>query len=185
MILKKIIFSELEDKHAKLIHQTQYTQLALFILEYATAKLWQHWGIEPQVLIGHSIGELVAATFAGVFTLEDGIKLVAARGKLMQALPQEGKMVSVMAAENQVKPYLNGAENDVTIAATNTPTQTVVSGKTEVIELIVNQLQQANIKTKELKTSHAFHSPLMHPMLDEFRKVAKPDKLPTTTIQTH
>ena len=155
------------------IHQTIYTQPALFALEYAMTQLWSSYGITPSVLIGHSIGELVAATIAEVFTLEDAVKLVVARGKLMQALPQEGKMVSVQTNKQTVLPILKGFKETVSIASENSPYQTVISGETKSVNAIVSLLKEKGIKSKELQTSHAFHSPLMEPILADFKKVAQ------------
>ena len=155
------------------IHQTIYTQSALFALEYAMTQLWISYGITPSVLIGHSIGELVAATVAEIFTLEDAVKLVVARGKLMQALPQEGKMVSVQTDKQTVLPLLKEFKETVSIASENSPYQTVISGETKSVNAIVSLLKEKGIKSKELETSHAFHSPLMEPMLADFKEVAQ------------
>ncbi|MGB0521655.1 MAG: SDR family NAD(P)-dependent oxidoreductase [Flammeovirgaceae bacterium] len=170
--LKDILFSENPDLN-QLVHQTQYTQPALFAIEYALAQLWMAWGIQPELLAGHSIGEIVAATVAGVFSLADGIKLVVARGRLMGALPQEGTMLSVRLGSAEAQHYLIDYENQVTIAAANTPHQTVLSGETAAIQAIANTLNKAGIKCRTLKTSHAFHSPLMEPMLADFEQVAQ------------
>lgn len=170
--LRPILFADKNSEQQAKIHQTQYTQPALFALEYAMSKLWEHWGVVPDVLIGHSIGELVAATVAGVFTLEEGIKLVVARGKLMQALPSEGKMVSIQADRQNIAQYLSGFENEVAIASENSPRQTVISGLKDKVDDIVRALAKDGIKAKELKTSHAFHSPLMEPMLEVFKQIA-------------
>ncbi|GAB4460440.1 MAG: hypothetical protein OHK0037_07690 [Elainellaceae cyanobacterium] len=153
------------------IDQTAYTQPALFVLEYALAKLWQSWGVQPAVMMGHSIGEYVAACVAGVFSLEDGLRLVAARGRLMQALPQEGGMVAVMADAETVAALLE-REQQVAIAAMNGPQSTVVSGEKKALARLVDQLTDRGIKTTPLNVSHAFHSPLMSPMLAEFARVA-------------
>jgi len=154
------------------LDETAYTQPALFAIEYALAQLWQSWGIEPAVAMGHSVGEYVACCLAGVFSLEDGLNLIAARARLMQALPQHGQMVAVFADEKRVADAIAGSEADVSIAAVNAPNQTVLSGRTETIDEIVERLRQDGIKTSKLTVSHAFHSPLMEPMLDEFREVA-------------
>ncbi|MEZ4867753.1 MAG: SDR family NAD(P)-dependent oxidoreductase [Caldilineaceae bacterium] len=153
------------------INQTAYTQPALFALEYALAQLWQAWGIEPAVVMGHSVGELAAACVAGVFTLEDGLKLSAERGRLMQALPQNGAMVAIFAAEQRVQPFLT-AFPTVTIAAVNGPESVVISGETQAVEAMVAQLAAVGIKSKALAVSHAFHSPLMAPILRDFLQVA-------------
>ena len=154
-----------------LLNQTAYTQPALFALEYALAQLWRSWGIEPDVVMGHSVGEIVAACIAGVFTLEDGLKLVAARGRLMHASSHEGQMVSVMADESQIQDLISAA-NQVSIAALNGPQSVVISGKAEAIQSIVATLEAKSIKIRQLTVSHAFHSPLMDPILAEFAQLA-------------
>ncbi|NEO38502.1 MAG: SDR family NAD(P)-dependent oxidoreductase [Moorea sp. SIOASIH] len=158
---------------SSLLDQTGYTQPALFAIEYALAQLWQSWGIKPDVVMGHSVGEYVAATVAGVFSLEDGLKLIAMRGQLMQKLPAGGKMVSVMASESKVRHLIIPYQERIATAAINGPESIVISGEVEAIDTIVNNLKLAGIKTKELQVSHAFHSPLMEPMLAEFEAVAK------------
>lgn len=154
------------------LNQTAYTQPALFAVEYALAQLWLAWGIRPRVVMGHSVGEYVAACIAGVFSLEDGLKLIAARGRLMQALPAGGGMVSILAAEATVQQYIAPYGDQVNIAAINGPTSIVISGPTSVLTTISDQLEQNSIKFKPLVVSHAFHSSLMEPMLAEFRQVA-------------
>ena len=151
------------------IHSTAYTQPALFALEYALAQLWLSWGIEPAGVMGHSIGEYVAACVAGVFSLEDGLQLVTARGRLMQALPAGGGMVAVMAAADHLSGMLS---EGVAIAAINGPAATVISGELTALESVVARLTEQGIKTKSLTVSHAFHSALMEPMLTEFRAAA-------------
>ncbi|GET41659.1 type I polyketide synthase [Microseira wollei] len=154
------------------INETAYTQPALFALEYALAQLWQSWGIKPTVVMGHSVGEYVAACVAGVFSLEDGLMLIAARGRLMQALPQDGEMVALLASEHQVAPVIQPYLQEVAIAAINGPQSVVISGKRQTIRLVVAQLEAMGIKTTPLQVSHAFHSPLIEPMLEEFARVA-------------
>jgi acyl transferase domain-containing protein/NADPH:quinone reductase-like Zn-dependent oxidoreductase/NADP-dependent 3-hydroxy acid dehydrogenase YdfG/acyl carrier protein len=154
------------------IDNTAYTQVALFALEYALYQLWQSWGIKPDVVMGHSVGEYVAACVAGVFSLEDGLKLIAARGRLMQALPENGAMVAVMATAEQLQPLLAAYKEKVAIAAVNGPQSLVISGEKSAISAITSQLETAGIKTKQLQVSHAFHSPLMQPMLADFLQVA-------------
>ncbi|MEA5471090.1 SDR family NAD(P)-dependent oxidoreductase, partial [Spirulina sp. 06S082] len=153
--------------------ETANTQPALFALEYALAQLWQAWGIQPTVLLGHSIGEYVAACLAGIFSLEDALHLIAARGRLMQSLPRDiGGMVAVRAEEKRVQEFLT-PPSEVAIAALNGPESTVLSGPKAAIAGIIAKLEQAGIASKPLKVSHAFHSPLMTPILAEFRQVAE------------
>ena len=157
---------------SSLLNQTAYTQPALFAIEYALFKLWQSWGINPDVVMGHSVGEYVAATVAGIFSLEDGLKLIATRGRLMQQLPCEGEMVSVMTSELKVRQFLKTYPEKVALAAINGPESVVISGEKQAIEAIISNLESEGIKTKRLQVSHAFHSPLMEPMLAEFELVA-------------
>ncbi|MDJ1179176.1 type I polyketide synthase [Roseofilum sp. BLCC_M91] len=155
------------------LDQTGYTQPALFAIEYALFKLWESWGIKPTVVMGHSVGEYVAATVAGVFSLEEGLKLMAMRGRLMQQLPSGGEMVAVMASESLVQEAIAEYSSQVAIAAINGPESTVISGAGEAIATICRKLEAMGIKTKPLQVSHAFHSPLMEPMLAEFAAVAQ------------
>lgn len=154
------------------LDDTTYTQPALFALEYALAMLWQSWGIQPDLLIGHSVGELAAACVAGVFSLEDGLRLIAARGHLMSALPQDGEMLSVMADEAVVRQAIAPYSSEVSIAAVNSPRSIVIAGKrTALLEIQANWVK-TGVKVRKLKVSHAFHSPLMEPMLAAFHQVA-------------
>jgi acyl transferase domain-containing protein/acyl-CoA synthetase (AMP-forming)/AMP-acid ligase II/dienelactone hydrolase len=155
------------------VHETAYTQPALFALEYAIAQLWQSWGIQPEIILGHSVGEYVAACLAGVFSLEDGLKLIAARAQLMQALPQAGGMVAVFASAENVTEILQNSDNPVTIAAYNAPHLTVISGTETAIQAALQQFKAKKIKAKALNVSHAFHSPLMQPMMADFERVAR------------
>ncbi|MBP7964638.1 MAG: SDR family NAD(P)-dependent oxidoreductase [Caldilineaceae bacterium] len=155
------------------INQTGYTQPALFALEYALAQLWQAWGITPDFVLGHSVGEYAAACVAGVFSLEEGLRLIGTRGRLMQALPQNGAMVAVMADEDRVQTAIAPYPTQVAIAAINGPQSVVISGEEEAVATIAARLSAEGIKTQSLTVSHAFHSPLMQPMLDEFRHAAQ------------
>ncbi|MDZ7992526.1 MAG: type I polyketide synthase [Nostoc sp. EfeVER01] len=161
-----------ESGHTSLLNQTAYTQPALFALEYSLAQLWQSWGIKPDAVMGHSVGEYVAAVVAGVFSLEDGLKLVAIRARLMQNLPQIGEMVAVLANEETIRAITEIDQQKVGFAAYNGPKSTVISGEQEAVQKICAALNSAGIQTKKLQTSHAFHSPLMEPILSEFHQVA-------------
>jgi acyl transferase domain-containing protein len=155
-----------------LVDDTAFTQPALFAVEYALAQLWKSWGVVPAVVMGHSIGEYVAACLAGVFSLEDGLRLIAARGRLMSALPRDGAMVAVFAPRERVATALRGFEADVDIGAVNGPTNTVISGRAAAVDAILVALAADGVEFARLNVSHAFHSPLMVPMLDEFERIA-------------
>jgi acyl transferase domain-containing protein len=154
------------------VDETAYTQPALFALEYGLYKLWQSWGIEPNAVMGHSVGEYVAACVAGVFSLENALKLIAARGRLMQTLPQDGEMVSVLADIEQVQAAIQPYVHKISLAAINGPESIVISGERQAINKVVATLEAEGIKTKQLVVSHAFHSPLMEPILAEFLEIA-------------
>ncbi len=172
--LLDVLYSDSENgKENSLLDQTAYTQPALFSIEYALAQLWQSWGIKPDIVMGHSVGEYVAACIAGVFSLEDGLKLIATRGRLMQQLPSGGEMVSVLASESLVNEAIAPYSSQVNIAAINGPESIVISGVGQAIQAICNSLSEKGVKTKPLQVSHGFHSPLMEPMLAEFAVVAK------------
>ena len=159
------------DEPGEKLHETRYTQPALFAFEYALAQLWRSWGIEPTAVMGHSVGEYVAACLAGVFSLADGLKLIAARGRLMQTLPPDGAMQVAFAAEAEVTPFLAEAAR-VAIAAINGPDNLVISGDRQEVASIAAQMEEAGIITRPLRVSHAFHSPLVEPILEEFRQMA-------------
>jgi acyl transferase domain-containing protein/2-polyprenyl-3-methyl-5-hydroxy-6-metoxy-1,4-benzoquinol methylase/acyl carrier protein len=171
--LVEVLFANKESKNAELIHQTAYTQPAIFGIGYALAELWRSWGISPSAVMGHSVGEYVAACVAGIFSLEDGLKLIAARGRLMQSLPLGGQMAAVFASEDKVSDAIKPYSDQVSIAAFNEPTNIVISGEGSVIQAILGILNEQGIRSHPLTVSHAFHSPLMDPILDDFEQVAK------------
>ena len=164
--LRSVLFpapEQLEEMKQQL-NQTWLTQPALFVIEYALAKLWMQWGVKPAAMIGHSIGEYVAACLAEVFSLRDALALVAARGRLMQGLPA-GSMISLPVPEKDVRPYLNGK---LSVAAVNAPSLCVVSGPTEAVDELERKMADRGIEGRRLHTSHAFHSAMMEPILDQF-----------------
>ncbi|KYC42614.1 hypothetical protein WA1_15545 [Scytonema hofmannii PCC 7110] len=168
--LLEVLYPSTED--SSFINETAYTQPALFALEYALTELWQSWGIKPSVVIGHSVGEYVAACIAGAFNLEQGLKLKAKGASLMQALPQEGEMVVVFADEVTVQAAIQPYLQEISVAAINSPRNIVISGVDRAIEAVVAILATQGVETRRLRVSHAFHSPLMEQMLDTFEQYA-------------
>ncbi|MCC6166768.1 MAG: type I polyketide synthase, partial [Caldilineaceae bacterium] len=156
-----------------LLDETQYTQPALFAVEYALAQLWIAWGVRPAAVLGHSVGEVVAACVAGVFSLGDALALIAQRARLMQALPKDGMMAAVFAHEARLTAALAAYSDQVSIAAVNGPQHIVISGSQAAVEAVLAELAQEGIRTQRLNVSHAFHSPLMAPMLDPFERAAR------------
>ncbi len=167
--LRAVLYPDLETKNTELLNQTAIAQPALFVIEYALAQLWMEWGIHPQATIGHSLGEYVAACLSGVFSLEDALALVAARGRMMQALPS-GSMIAVPLSEDEVNSLL---DEELSLAAINSDRLCTISGTTEAIDKLEKQLAELGVHYRRLHTSHAFHSAMMEPILDSFKNLVK------------
>lgn len=178
--LLSLIFPEVGSE--SLIDQTRYTQPALFALQYALARLWRAWGVEPTAMLGHSVGEYAAACVAGVFSLSDGLALVAQRAALMQELPAGGAMTALLTSQQRVVTALEPYRNELSVAAVNGPENVVVSGAKAALAELVERLAADGIKATPLTVSHAFHSPLIEPMLDAFEERAAGVRLAAPSI---
>jgi len=176
--LREVIFASDTAEATHRLQATALAQPAIFATEYALARLWMSWGIEPKGMLGHSIGEFVAACLAGVVSLEDAVRLVGKRGRLMQDLPG-GAMLSVRMPDIEIRPLLG---RDLSVAAVNAPALTVVSGTFEAIEQLENTLQARGILSRRLHTSHAFHSVMMDPILEPFTECVRRVKLSRAAI---
>jgi len=152
------------DSEKRPLTDTALAQPAIFTIEYALAQLWMTWGIQPQGMLGHSVGEFVAACLAGVFSLEDALALIAARGRMMQKIPPGG-MLSVRLSESEIRARLNG---QLAIAAVNAPSLCVVAGPFDALDTLETELKKEGVPTRRLVTSHAFHSSMMDPVVDQF-----------------
>ncbi|RKH70477.1 acyltransferase domain-containing protein [Corallococcus interemptor] len=162
--------ADAREKATEQLKQTSLTQPALFVIEYALAKLWASWGVTPQAMVGHSIGEYVAACLSGVFSLDDALALVATRGRLMQSLPS-GSMLSVRLTPEALAPLMDAR---ISVAAVNAPGFTVVAGPADAVDALQAKLEAQKVEVSRLHTSHAFHSQMMDPIVEEFRQaVAK------------
>ena len=165
--IREIIFREDSEEARALLKQTRYTQPALFVTSYALARLWMHWGIVPSMFCGHSVGEYVAAHLSGVFSLEDGLKLIATRAAMVNSLPSGG-MLSVRESDSKITDLLTG---QLSIAAVNSPKLCLVAGPHEELKAFADQLETHEIAFKLLPTSHAFHSSMMDPIVEDFKKI--------------
>ncbi|TXS34960.1 alpha/beta fold hydrolase, partial [Streptomyces sp. uw30] len=177
--VRAAVFAPEDSTQAALLDRTGYAQAALFAVQVSLVELLRSWGTEPDCVVGHSVGEFAAAYAAGVFELPDAVRLVAARARLMQALPEGGAMAAIEAAEEEVAPVLDG---DVAIAAVNGLRSVVVSGAESAVEAVRATFHDRGCRTKRLRVSHAFHSPLMKPVLDDFASVADGIAYRTPTV---
>jgi acyl transferase domain-containing protein len=157
----------------ELLNETQYTQPALFAVEWALAALWRSWGVEPIAVLGHSVGEYAAACVAGVMGLEDALRLIAARGRLMQELTPRGAMAAVFADEATVASAVAPHARTLAVAAVNAPDSVAISGAADTLGQVLEELGARGIRAQRLTVSHAFHSPLLDPMLEAFARVAQ------------
>ncbi|MFE0178054.1 SDR family NAD(P)-dependent oxidoreductase, partial [Streptomyces sp. NPDC059002] len=171
--LRELVFAAEGSAEEELLHRTAFTQPALFAVETSLYRLVESFGVRPDAVIGHSVGELTAAHVAGVFSLADAAALVAARGRLMDSAQEGGVMIAVRAPESDVLPELAAHEALVSVAAVNGPESTVISGDADAVREIAGRFAERGVKTKELRVSHAFHSPHMDGVLEEFRRVAQ------------
>lgn len=159
------------DDGPALLDQTRYAQPCVFAVGWSLTALWSDWGIRPSAVLGHSVGEFVAAAVAGVFALEDALRIVSARGRMMQELAGEGKMISLAIEEGEARALIEGLEDRVSIAAVNGRESVVLSGFVAEVQMVLSKAHARGIKAKKLDVSHGFHSPQMDPMLDAFERV--------------
>ena len=181
--LEEPLLEVLWGSRTDLLGQTAYTQPALFAVEYGLAEVWRSWGVEPAMVAGHSVGEYVAACVAGVYGVEAGLKLIAARGRLMQRCAGRGVMSAVRAGEEQVRRALSGWKSRVSIAAVNAPDSVVIAGYEGEVEEVEKALRAEGVEWKRLAVSHGFHSPQMDEMQAAFEKVAAGQQYRCPTVK--
>ena len=170
--LVSLLYDVSKDESTVLLKQTKYTQPAIFAVSCALIAVWRSWGITPAVVAGHSVGEYAAAYAAGVFSLDDGLRLITERAALMQALEEPGVMAVVMAPADLVTTWIQPYGKDLSVAAINGPELTVISGKKKAVSSLCSRLRKTGTGSRELSVSHAFHSALMEPILDRFAEIA-------------
>jgi acyl transferase domain-containing protein/SAM-dependent methyltransferase/acyl carrier protein len=178
----KLVLWEVGTGEAR-IHDTAWTQPALFAVEYGLTELWRSWGIEPAAVIGHSVGEYVAACVAGVFSLEDGLRLIAERGRLMAALPAGGGMATIFASTDAVNAAIASYSDRLSIAAINSPENVVISGESRAVDAVVTDFAARNVRVHKLLISLGAHSPCVDPALDAMETLAcsvtmRPPRIP-------
>src|SRR5690606_37872524 len=149
-----LLFGQVDDAEA--LHRTAAAQPAIMAVELALSALWRSWGIRPDRLLGHSVGEYAAAVDAGIMSFEDGLRLIAARGRLMDALPEGGAMVALFAGVERVQPHLQGVGDRVALAAVNAPDSTVISGDEDAVLAVADRLAAEGVQNRRLNVSHAF-----------------------------
>ncbi|MBC9909406.1 type I polyketide synthase [Chitinophaga varians] len=171
--LTTLLYKKEKDAANELLLEMTYFQPAIYVISCALAEVWKSWGITPSIVAGHSVGEYAAAYVAGVFSLDDGLKLVTARARLMQGVKEPGSMATAFAGQEEVAAIIRPFGNDLAIAAVNGPALTVISGKKQAVADALKLLEAAGINTRQLLIAHASHSPLMEAMLEEFREAAK------------
>lgn len=170
-LLQRSLVSLLQDEDASLLEQTKFAQPALFALEYALLEQWRAWGVEPSMVIGHSLGEYVAAHAANVLSLEDGAKLAVARGRLMQSIQTRGGAAAIFASEDFVRPFVEPYLDSISIAADNAPERVLIAGAEDALQTVCNELEARGVELRRMIGLVAAHSPLMEPLLDTFETV--------------
>lgn len=184
LILKSIIdLMYGENVNSELVNQTVYAQPLIFSIEYALYKVWESYGVKPEIVMGHSIGEYAAAVASQIMTLEDAVKLVSIRGRLMDSAPGHGAMGTIFGNKDEVKAMIADYRDTVAIAAHNAKESCVISGASEAVDEILNAAEAKGIRVKKLKVSHGFHSQLMEPIMEDFKAIAEEVKFSTPKVR--